>query len=64
MRRAREQLLFVKAGGHGHVALAATSTVGLTVLPIALEAFMQRMPQAKVSLTEDAGTVALRKLAD
>ncbi|HTR09591.1 MAG TPA: hypothetical protein VMJ11_23630 [Paraburkholderia sp.] len=39
MRRAREQLLFVKAGGHGHVALAATSTVGLTVLPIALEAF-------------------------
>lgn len=62
MRRAREELLFMKEGGHGHVAAAMTSTVGLTLLPAAIEIFMQRMPQAKVSLTEDAGAVALRKL--
>lgn len=62
MRRAREELLFMKEGGHGHVAAAMTSTVGLTLLPAALETFIQRMPQAKVSLTEDAPTVALRKL--
>jgi LysR family transcriptional regulator, regulator of abg operon len=64
MRRAREELLFMKAGWHGHVAAAMTSTVGLTLLPGALEAFLQRMPQAKVSITEDAGAVALSKLQD
>jgi LysR family transcriptional regulator, regulator of abg operon len=64
MRRAREELQFMKAGWHGHVAAAMTSTVGLTLLPGALETFMQRMPQAKVSITEDAGAVALRKLQD
>lgn len=62
MRRAREELLFIKAGGHGRVNAAVTSTIGLTLLPAALESFMQRMPQAKVSITEDAGTVALQKL--
>jgi LysR family transcriptional regulator, regulator of abg operon len=64
MRRAREELLFMKAGWQGHVAVAMTSTVGLTLLPGALEAFLQRMPQAKVSITEDAGDIALRKLQD
>ncbi|WP_322044943.1 LysR substrate-binding domain-containing protein [Paraburkholderia sp. J67] len=62
MRRAREELLFMKAGGHGHVAAAVTSTVGLTLLPDALAAFRQRLPQARLSLTEDGGATALQKL--
>lgn len=64
MRRTREELLFMKEGGHGHVVMAMTSTVGLTLLPAALEAFMQRMPQAKVRITEDSASVALRKLQE
>lgn len=62
MRRAREELSFMKAGGNGHVAVALTSTVGVSILPEALTKFMSRMPQAKISLTEDAGSVALLKL--
>ncbi|MFM0283134.1 LysR substrate-binding domain-containing protein [Paraburkholderia sediminicola] len=62
MRRAREELSFMKAGGHGHVAVAITSTVGVSILPEALETFMVRMPQATISLTEDAGSTALTKL--
>jgi len=64
MRRAREELSFMKAGGNGHVAVAVTSTVAVSLLPDALEKFMLRMPQAKISLTEDAGSVALTKLKD
>lgn len=62
MRRAREELTFMKAGGHGHAAAAVTSTVGLTLLPDALSTFMQRLPKAKLSITEDAGTASLQKL--
>ncbi|TAL53061.1 LysR substrate-binding domain-containing protein [Pandoraea sp.] len=63
MRRAREELLFMKEGGHAHVAAAMTSTVGMTLLPAALELFMQRMPQARVTISEDSSpVVALQKL--
>ncbi|WGY71346.1 LysR family transcriptional regulator [Burkholderia cepacia] len=62
MRRAREEMTYMKVGGHGHVAVAITSTVGVSILPSALEQFMARMPQARLSVTEDAGTVALTKL--
>ena len=62
MRRAREELVFMKAGGHGRVAVAVTSTVGLTLFPATIAAFMQRLPQAKISITEDSGTAALQKL--
>lgn len=56
MRRAREELVFMKAGGHGQVAVAATSTAGLTLFPATIATFMQRLLQAKLSITEDAGT--------
>lgn len=62
MRRAREELSFMKDGGHGRVAAAVTSTVGVSILPHALAEFTKRMPQASVSLTEDAGSAALTKL--
>lgn len=64
MERARAELLFMKEGGHGHVTVAMTSTAGMTILPAALEMFRQRMPKARVSITESAPPGALRKLQD
>lgn len=64
MRRAREELSFLKAGGHGRVAAAVTTAVGLTVLPQALQAFTERMPQAHIRLTQDSGMAAHKKLQD
>lgn len=62
MRRTREELRFMKEGGYGHVSVAMTSTVGLTLLAGALERFGRQMPQARVSISEDASPAALRKL--
>lgn len=62
MRRTREELMFMKEGANGHVAVALTSSVGLTVLPGALESFQQQMPRARISINEDPVPVALRKL--
>lgn len=62
LRRARDELAYMKAGGNGRVTAALTSTIGLTLLPDALKAFGRRMPQAQVGITEDAPTVALEKL--
>ncbi len=64
MDRAREELLFMKEGGHGHVTVAMTSTAGMTLLPAALDAFTRRMPQARISITESVPPAALRKLQD
>ncbi|MBB3181273.1 LysR substrate-binding domain-containing protein [Variovorax sp. Sphag1AA] len=62
IRRTREELAFMKEGRGGQVSAAVTSTIGLTVLPDALESFMRRMPEARISLTEDAPPIALEKL--
>lgn len=64
MRRAREELQFMKEGANGRVAATLTSTVGLSLLSPALERFQQQMPRARVSLSEDTVPVALRKLQD
>jgi DNA-binding transcriptional LysR family regulator len=64
VRRTREELQFLKEGGHGHVSAAMTSTVGMTLFPAAMEVFLGLMPQAKVSITEDAGSPVLQKLQD
>ena len=64
MRRTREELLFMKEGANGRVAVALTSAVGLTLLPPALEGFQQQMPRARISINEDPVPVALRKLQD
>ena len=62
IRRAREELDFMKEGGRGQVSAAVTSTIGPTVPPDALESSMRRMPEARISLTEDAPPLALEKL--
>lgn len=64
MRRTREELQCMKEGAHSQVAVALTSSVGLTVLPGALDNFRQRMPRARTSIHEDRIPVALRKLQD
>ncbi|MDM0017378.1 LysR family transcriptional regulator [Variovorax saccharolyticus] len=64
MRRTREELQFMKEGANGRVAVALTSTVGLTLLPPALESFQRQMPRARVSINEDPVPLALRKLQD
>lgn len=64
MRRAQEDIAYMKGELTGSVATAITPSIALTLFPSAFRAFRHRMPDAKVSLYEGFLSTSLPRLRD
>jgi LysR family transcriptional regulator, regulator of abg operon len=64
MRRAREEIAQIRDGTTGRLAVAATPSVALTVMPAAFEAFHARLPTVDVRIREASLPWMLARLRD
>jgi len=64
MRRAEDDIAYMKDVGTGSVAVAITPTTAMSFLPEAYRAFRRQMPHAQVSFIEGFTGVALPRLRD
>ncbi|SCK14666.1 LysR substrate-binding domain-containing protein [Vogesella sp. LIG4] len=63
-RRAREELQQLKGEMRGKVAVSATSTIALTILPLAIQHFQQAAPETELTFLEVRFPEASQKLRD
>ncbi|MEJ8810990.1 LysR substrate-binding domain-containing protein [Variovorax ureilyticus] len=64
MQRARDEIAQIRDGTTGRLAIAVTTSVALTMMPAAFEAFHTRLPTVDVRVSESALRSMLARLRD